>query len=227
MTFTATNIIASASTTLLDANHKRWPKDELISYINDGLKAIVTMKPNAATDTVTLALGLGTLQTLPEQYTVLSRVTRNLLVAHTDEDGPVGGATIRPLKSRDLLDSTIPGWQSNEAMFAKTVRHVIYDLADPRHFYVAPGNTGTGLIEAVVGVIPAPIAVETDLIGLPDLYRPILSDYVIYRAFAKDSGMAASQARAAMHSSAFKEALSALAQGEATMSLSAMMQPSG
>ena len=227
MSIFAAGILASASTTLLDPRYKRWPEAELISYINEAMKAIVARKPNAATQTVTINLESGTLQTLPAQYPILSRVTRNLTIAHGDPGGPVGGPVIRPIKSRDLLDAMIPGWQSNEVLFSATVKHVIYDLANPRVFYVAPGNNGTGMIEAVVGTIPASIALSSDAIPLPDIYRNLITDYVLFKAFSKDAGIPASEARAAAHFGMFESALVSLAEGEASLSMTSLVQPAG
>lgn len=230
MTFTVRNVMESASITLVDVANTRWPLTELLSYVNDGLIEISGLKPNACTQTVTLELGTGTLQTVPAPYSMLSRVTRNMIVAHDAPGGPVGGAVIRALKDTSVLDSYMPRWQSDENLFGPTVKHVIYDLANPRQFYVAPGNDGTGLIEAVVGVTPEAIPVPSSpgdiasyetVIPLQDVYKPILQDYVCFRAFSKDAGIPASEARAAKHLDLFRGGMAALAQGEATMSLSA------
>lgn len=229
MTFSARDVMESASITLVDTLFTRWPMPELLGYINDGLIEISGLKPNACSATVTLELARGTLQRLPNAYTVLSRVTRNVTVAHTAPGGPVGGDVIRPLKDTSSLDLYMPRWQSDENLFAAKVKHVIYDLADPRQFYVAPGNDGSGMIEAVVGVtpeaIPTPgtpndIASYSAVIPLRDVYKPILQDYVCFRAFSKDAGIPASEARAAKHLDLFRGAMAALAQGEATMALS-------
>lgn len=232
MSFTAANILKDASTTLLDPDYVRWPLSELLGYLNDALRDIVAIKPNANTQTVTLTLASGTLQTLPAGYTTLSRVTRNLTVAHGAVGGPVGGPVIRPLKDRSILDALMPEWQSSETLFAKTVKHVIYDLANPRVFYVAPGNDGTGMIEAVVGGHVTPIPEPNDptllanfgaTVGLPDEYRNLILDFVLYRAFSKDAGIPVSEARAAKHLESYRGSLAAMAQGEDMMALSTTM----
>jgi hypothetical protein len=214
--FTCLEVIQTASRALIDDDHVRWTLPELLDHINDAVRAIISAKPNAKTDTVTLELVQGTLQTLPDEYPILARVTRNIITAHDEIGGPVGGVAIRMVAGRDKMDSFFPGWQSDAALFSSIVRHVIYDDADLRHFYVIPGNTGAGRIEAVVGVMPATLAPPGDPaleatyaveVPLPDTYRTPVCDYVLFRAFSKDQGIPQSEARAAKHFSAFQAAL--------------------
>lgn len=233
MSFTALDIIKTATPILFDADHVRWPLPELLDHINDAVRAIVSVKPNAKTETVTLSLVQGTLQTLPDNYPVLARVTRNITTGHLAPGGPVGGPAIRMVDGREAMDAFFPGWQSDTALFSPIVKHVIYDDAAPRHFYVIPGNTGAGLIEAVVGVMPDPITVSDNpnleatynvAVPLPDLYRTPVTDYVCFRAFSKDQGVPASQTRAATHLAAFQNALTGTAAGQTEISAARVPQ---
>lgn len=225
----ARDIMQQAADTLLDRDAVRWTAAELYGFLNDGLKAVAAVKPNAYTKTVVLPLVLGTLQTLPATYRSLSRVTRNM--TGTEEDGFVGGTAIRTLASTAQLDALIPDWQSNAAMRGAIVVHVIYDLADPKRFYVAPANTGAGKIEAVVVVNPPVMATPAGTasliasydaaIPLDDEFKNPLRDYVIARAYSKDSAIPASAQRAQMHMAVFNEQMQALGGGEAATSLEA------
>lgn len=224
MSFTARDVIESVSRVLFDVDNIRWPLPELLDHINDAIRMVATVKPNACSETRTIGLTAGTLQTLPDECTVLSRVTRNMLVAHDAPGGPVGGDAIRMVSGRELMDAYFPGWQSDATMFGPKVQHAIYDLADPRHFYVIPGNDGTGKIEAIVGVIPEALAVIGDAsaiasygditVPLRDPYRAPVEDYTAFRAFSKDQGIPASEARAAKHLAAFQTAMQAIAAAE-------------
>lgn len=228
MPFTAKDILSAASITLLDQENTRWPLSELLGYINQAIAALVAVKPNANSETVTLYLQAGTLQTLPDNCTLLSRVTRNMVTGHDEPGGPVGGAAIRQVAGRDLMDAFFPGWQSDATLFAGQVKHVIHDMADRRTFYVIPGNDGTGKIEAVVGVFPTDLPVPgtpddieqyaTITVPLPDVFRTAVLDYVLYRAFSKDGAVPASEARAAKHSGAFQAMLVAITSAETGMS---------
>jgi hypothetical protein len=228
--FTCLDVIRSASRALIDADHVRWTLPELLDHINDAVRAIVVAKPNARTETVTLTLQQGTLQTLPDEYTILSRVTRNLTQAHSSPGGPVGGPAIRMVSGRELMDSFFPGWQSDTTLFSSLVQHVIYDNADLRQFYVIPGNTGTGMIEAIVGVMPEAIAPGGDPnteatynipVDIPDIYRTPVVDYVLFRSFSKDQGVPASEARAQKHLQAFQMALQITTEAQTIISAAA------
>lgn len=234
MAFQARDVMRSASTTLQDNGAVRWIPTELLDYLNDGIREIVAIKPNATTKTITLTMGAGTLQTLPDEYTILSDVTRNLTLGHDDVGGPVGGGAVRPIK-RTILDAQIPGWQDSASLpFSKKVVHVIYDQTDPRHFYVAPGNDGTGKVEAIVGFMPASITVPANVlvvedytaeVPMPDIYRNALVDFILHRAFAKDGASPGAAQRSVAHREKFMAALASIAQAEAAVSLSSSGHP--
>lgn len=230
MAFTAKDVFSYADTVLQDEDHDRWPLAELLGYLNDGIRSIVSVKPNANSATVTLTLREGTLQELPPNYTILSRVTRNLATGHTDPSGPVGGKAIRPIMGRALMDAYFPTWQDDATLRATQVMHVAYDRADTRKFYVVPANDGNGKVEAVVGVMPAAISVPaspdnidsyTANVNLPDKFRTPLTDYVLARAFGKDSGVPNSEGRAAKHMQLFTEGLAAITAAENGAALAA------
>lgn len=229
MTFQAKDVMKRASTILQDEDAVRWTAPELHAYLNDGLREIVSIKPNALSKSVNISLARGTLQALPSEYTVFARVTRNMT-------GPTtGGKAIRPLARREIMDSHMPSWQDPSVMpFAKSVVHVIHDMADPRSFYVVPGNDGTGMIEAIVGRMPqpnvAPESVTDQLdfdnytadVDMPDIYQNALIDYVLYRAYSKDSRLAGAAQRSEAHFTLFRTAVTNFSQAEAGMALATL-----
>lgn len=196
----AKDILETASITLLDQYHTRWPLTELLSYLNKGLKALALDKPNAVTETVDLPLAAGTVQDLTAispDYISLIRVLRNK-----------NGRAVTAV-SRTMLDVVMPGWQDPNVWPASAVvDHVIQDVADPRSFLVAPANDGTGIIEAVVSILPTPIPAATDpadiatytqTVPVPAIFENALVDYVLYRAYAKDADDPANATRAQAH----------------------------
>lgn len=223
MTFLAKDVMKRAATILQDNAGVRWPAPDLHLYLNDGLRDIAAMKPNARTKTVNLSLVSGSKQTLPDEYTVLSRVVRNMA------SPTVGAGAIRAISNTQIMDSLFPNWQDPSVVRpSKTVVHIIHDMADPRTFYVMPSNDGMGLIEVIVGTIPAPSAapvtplVHDDYIApvdIADIYQSALTDYVLYRAYSKDSRAAGSAARAEAHLQLFGAAVSGFAEAELGMSL--------
>lgn len=221
MPFTARDVFQRAETILQDVGATRWPYAEQILWLNDAMREIVIHKPNANSRTVELALVAGTLQTLPDQYHAMLAVTRNL---SGPSEARIGGRSITTVK-RSVMDNLMPRWHDpafmpNSAM----VRHVIDDPLDQRTFYVVPGNTGAGVIEAVVSVIPAALAVpaspgalasyEALTVDLPAIYMNAIVDFVLYRAFSKDMALPGAAQRAVAHYTAFANALGIKAQAE-------------
>lgn len=215
----ASDILTDAATILQDADHVRWPLPELAKWLNQAQRAIILAKPSANTETVALEMVLGTLQSLTDaSHLLLLRITRNLKGASAPF---TGGRAIRPT-ARETLDASAPGWHDRrEVPFRDEVRQYVYDEANPREFYVYPGNTGDGRVEAQVSVLPDMIATtgtaigdyEALAIGLPEPYAPVILDFVLYRAFSKDD-MGADIGRARLHYQAFAEALGIKAQAE-------------
>ena len=224
MAFTAADVIAKASTLLLDGDAVRWTAQELRGYLNDALRELVALKPTAKTATVNLTLAAGCKQALPAEYTVLSRVICNRITGNS--------RAIQRLENADIMDAVIPGWQHPSFLpYSAAVASVIHDLADPRTFYVVPGNTGDGIIEAVVGRMPAQIPVPganpdlvasyTTAVDVPDIYQNALVDYVMYRSYSKDSGAPNAAARAVAHFQAFQNGVNQFTTAETSLSLAA------
>lgn len=213
MSLLASDILERVSTIALDESNVRWPLRELCGWLNDGQREIVVHKPSSLARNAPFTLAVGTLQEVPSQYLGLLRITRNLVSA-ADDAPRVGGRAVR-VASREMLDGQVPDWH-NPAMtpYRKDVRHYVVDEQDPLHFYVYPGNDGTGLVEAVFAGKPTDVTIaegdDAEAIGsyaLPlefqDPYGNALIDYVLYRANSKDANFAGNAQRAAAHYAQF------------------------
>jgi len=215
MALYAKEIMQRASTILQDGGLVRWPLIELLKWLNDGVREIVNLKPNEVTEFVEIALDVGTLQTLAADHLNLWRVTRNLTAAGLAPR--VGKSAITPI-SADLMNAQMPGWQDPTVLaYSVDVNHVIQDMAAPREFYVVPGNTGFGVIEALVTVMPTDLAEPANpldiesyaalAVSVPDQFRAALVDYILVRAFSKDMAIAGNSQRAVQHQQLFDRAL--------------------
>lgn len=219
MSFSAASIMYRAATTLLDLGSVRWSALELRDYLNEAMREVVTLKPNASTATVELTLVAGTRQTLPATYTVICRALRN----------KISQTAITSIDNTILLDQQIPGWQSPDVIpYHRNVEHIIPDIIDQDTFLVVPGNDGTGIIEAVVGRWPVPVHIGSDpadiltytaLVPLPDMMQNALVQYVLYRAYSKDAGSPSAAQRAAGHLAMFQNTIAALIQSETGVTL--------
>ena len=209
MTTTASSVIRRAAETLQDLTAVRWGTAELVRYLNDGQREILLYRPDAFATVTSLALGAGTRQVLPSTAAKLLSVIRNTATASNKQ-------AVRII-NRQLLDSQVPDWHA--APPSVSVVHYMYDPITPREFFVYPPATALSQLDIVVAQYPAGItepstanAVFSDVggnIGVPDELANALVNYVIARAYMKDTEQAGNAARAQAHYAMFTSALNA------------------
>ena len=148
----------------------------------------------------------GTKQTLPANGAKLIEVIRNARAAGTKR-------AVR-MVNREILDAQMPGWHALAGV--DDVLHFMYDPRDPRVFYVYPPATTSTQLDIVYAAYPTDIVEPADgatytavtgNISLPDIYGNVLQDYILYRAYTKDSEYAGNAQRAQAHYAAFANAL--------------------
>lgn len=216
--FTARDVFEKAGILLNDTGKlstRRWPLDELCGWLNDGLKAIVIQKPSASAVNVSLPLVRGTLQTIPGGYVSILRPVRNVRAERSDRQPRKTISVV----SDEQLSNLNPAWHDEYSVrYMQQVKHFVFDEANPRAFYVYPGNDGTGAIEAVLcaepkliqpkdGINPTDLAAYEVEVPIEDIYSGVLLDYVLYRARSKDAQESGNATRAALHYQQFANAL--------------------
>ena len=176
MTIQAATIIDEASTLLLDAtNHRTWPLVELRGYLNEALRATAFVKPDMYTVQTSFTPAAGVLQTLPSDGIALLDITQNLTgrkrnVTQVDEG---------------LLEEANRFWPA--ATQQAEVEHFTADPRNPRRFRVFPPADGTGSVQILYGAVPPQINYDDEDIAVPDSYQTALIDFVLSRAYAKNS----------------------------------------
>lgn len=205
MTIPAKDILRRVVETLQDPTSIRWPVSELVRYFNDAQREIVMYRPDAAVINAPVPLLAGSRQALPAGATKLLDVVRN------------SGGSKRAIRltNREILDAQLPGWHAQSGV--TEVLHFMYDLREPRVFYVYPPAAASGAAVDVTYAAMAPDIAEpaegalygavTGDLGVPDIYANAVQDYVLYRAYTKDSEYAGNAARAQAHYAAFANAL--------------------
>lgn len=212
MAITAQSVLQRVITTLVDETNVRWTVTELIRYLNDGQREILTYRPDATSTTVTVELIAGARQTLPTTAFRLLDVVRNT------------GGTKAAVRKTDmkLLDAQVPSWQNGTTN--TVIKHFMYDLRDIDVFYVYPPAAVGASLEMVVSAKPTEIAEQTGVnlvtgnISVLDLFANALQDYMLFRAFAKDAEYAGNGARATAHYQAFQNGLGVEASATASSS---------
>lgn len=189
MAVTAQLIIERVRTQLIDEGAtKRWSDTELLRWLSDGQRAIVTVSAGTSSTTAVSPLVAGTKQSIPADGHMLLTIVRN-----TNSAGTSPSRVVR-IVSRELIDAQNPDWHT--ASQTKVAQNYIYDPHEPTKFYVYPPNDGTGNVEMVYSVFPPEMSSLTDEIVVQDIYQTALFDYVMFRAHQKDSDFAAGQALA-------------------------------
>lgn len=178
-TITAKYIIDKASVQLLDTSNVRWTRDELLGWVNDGQRQIITLTPSATNKVAVKKLDAGTRQSIPSDGWTLLEVIR-----YMGTDGTKVGRAIR-VTSRELIDSFNPNWHDDCP--TSIPKHYVFDQQDQTVFYVYPPNNGKGYVQLNYSPIPADLATEDDVIVVSDMFETALLDYVLYRANSKDA----------------------------------------
>lgn len=206
MTIAAQSIIRRVVETLQDSTSIRWPIAELVRYLNDGQREVVLYRPDAMVTNSTVTCVAGTRQSIPVNGAKLIEVVRNAASTSAKK-------SIR-MVNREILDSQQPGWHNLTG--SVDILHFIYDPRDPKVFYVYPPATTSAQVDIVYAAYPTDISEPADgslytavsgNISLPDIYGNVLQDYIMYRAYTKDSDYAGNAQRAQAHYGAFANAL--------------------
>lgn len=172
MAVTAQQIIDRAKETLLDPNATRWTEPELLDYLNAGIKAIVTNKPDAFLVTADVALTPNSSrQSIPTGALQLVDIVRVV-----DE-----GGAVRQI-DRGTLDKMDPDWHSTSGV----PKHFTQDVRNPKEFYVYPVPVTAVQVEMVYAGVPADIIIS-DPIPVDDIYENALYYWILAYAYAKNT----------------------------------------
>lgn len=206
MTISAQSIIRRVVETMQDKTSIRWPISELVRYLNDGQREIVLYRPDSMVTHVSMQLEpQNSRQSVPPDGSKLIEVIRN-------SEGSKRAIT---MTSRKMMDATSSEWHSLDNP-SNEIHHFMFDPRDPKTFYVYPPAGDDSRVDLVYSSLPTDIqepadgALYTAVVGnisVPDIYGNILQDYVLYRAYTKDSEYAGNGARAQAHYQAFSTAL--------------------
>lgn len=188
-------VLQRAQVILQDVLGTRWDEPELLNWFSDGRREIAAARPTEFSKRVAVPLVRGTLQAVPEEAFQLIRVDCNV----SRSLPRVTGRVVTQVERR-VLDAMDPAWQDEKRVpYTAVARHYAYDLNEPMAFYVYPGNTGAGTVEAAIAVLPSDASSANEPLGVRAVFANALLDYVLYRAFSKDADHEANMARAREH----------------------------
>lgn len=206
-TILASAIIGKAQVLAQDSTAIRWPLSEWLGWLNDGQREVAIIRPSAYSKIASVPLVAGTRQALPADGVQFLEFIRNMGVG-----GAIPGQSARKV-TRRLMDSQTPNWHSQTA--SVVVQHYIFDPLSPKTFYVYPPSTGTTQVEVMYEASPPDVATLGGVISLDDVYSNVLLDYLMYRAYSKDSEFIGNAERAVLYRKAFENSLGLKTQADA------------
>lgn len=199
---TVQNIVRDAQTTLQD-DGERWPAKELVGYVDDALKAILTYRPELFAVEEDYTPVPGARQVLPPEVARLLDVPCNA----------TGSMRAITLADETLLRASRSKWRTaTQGEFL----HFTLTISEPRVFNLYPPPGPNPLpVRVLVARYPAPLPepTTTDHSGVTG-ELPILPEwaisiyhYVLFRAYSKDAEFASNAAMAANHFQIFNTTL--------------------
>lgn len=214
----AVELINRVAVTLQDPTFVRWTQQELLDYLNDAQRQVVLFRPDAKTVNTTFTCAATAKQVLPADGLRLINVLRNQ-----------GGRAITKV-DRKILDVQLPAW-AEAVIGADGVKHFVYDAIDPKVFYLYPKPSASNVIELVYSTSPSNIVIsnfstDTQVIAIDDIYANAIMDYMMYRAYQKDSEFA-NLNRAGVYFQAFTTALGIKSQADGGLNENMVQQQPG
>jgi hypothetical protein len=213
----------------LSPQFKRWAQADLVGMLNDGQRVITTFVPTTAARMDVIKLRPGTTQSIARiaaqdiKYgdggtPAATTVGTNLMGVYRNmgADGLTPGRPIT-IADRGLMDAQ-GSWHTHVGTF---VRNFAMDPQFPTRFWVDPAPSVNFPVWVEVGYSAEPpllgnnvdYAGDNTTIWLPDMYFPILVDYVVARANMIDNDYS-DRSKAQEFQQSFMQALSAIVQAQ-------------
>lgn len=190
---TVAHLIDMALETLQDdpTTPVHWTKQNLVNWYNLGARETVVFAPEANTVFETMKLAAGVKQSAPANRLALLDVIRNM-----GNDGLTAGDGITRTDLR-ILTAYSRAWGIATAV--ATVKNWAPESLTA--FYVSPPSDGVGYVEIKVSAVPTAVVYdvpgvwESALVGVAEKYVNAVLNWILYRAYQKDSDYPGNESR--------------------------------
>lgn len=208
------DLISRARTLLQDTTSVRWALSELQLWLNDGYRETLNFRPDSNTLTGEFVCVAGPRQVLTSTFAAASRLVS--VVRNTAATSNKYGVR---LVDKRVLDDQRKGWYTETPTVS--IEEYIFDARQPREFMVYPPATTAARLEVVYAQVPTPHTLTdvqlantatAEVIRIDDTFANALLDYMLFRAYTKDSEQQGNAARAVAHYQAFQNSLGVSAQ---------------
>lgn len=206
-TRTAQEIVDRVTKTLNDLTNVTWTLTELLGWINDGQRAVVTKLPQAYPVRMTLPLiPSDALQNLPQDAFRLIKIMRNMGV-----DGFTQGRPILPISETQLYNIDV-NWTISS--LDTQVKHYCYDPTTPYLYWIYPRVNLPVQVEAWVSKMPVDLGSLDSTLLIDDSFFNPLIDYTLFRCYQKNSDVQGASDMVAAYWSVFNTQLEARDAGD-------------
>ena len=191
--------IALVSDTLQDTGNVTWTVAQHIAYLNDALRAAVSVRPDVSAVTVAKLLTPDTtLQTLSDP-TDLRLIDIDCNLGAT---GNVPGDSVL-LADKSDINRFLPGWRAVAG--STVIKEYYFDEARPDEFevYPRPHASTPVYVRLRKSVLPTVVTGSGDTIPIKDAHASALREWCCYLAFSRDSEETPNWQRGARHFVAF------------------------
>ena len=198
----AIDVVNDIAQELTDPSFRIWSKANLTEYLDSAQLLISEFRPDATAGIVNLTLVPGTKQTLPSTARRLLDIVRNM-----GSDGATPGKPIWAI-DEPTLNTFRPKWHSETGK--TVVKNFVYDEKTPDTFYVYPPVHATTavIVEGKVQQNPDLITdVDSDAISLNDSFLTAIKQWMLYRAYSKETDSMESRQLAKDHYQSFADVL--------------------
>lgn len=202
------DILFAVSTQLqdVDPQFERYTQRELVTWLNEGQKAIAKYVPSSCSRVDAVKLSAGTKQSI--QKIVAANVLRDgvspsadvygiavmSVVRNMGANGLTPGKAVR-ITDRETLDAYTPNWHTETGT---EIAGYVYDPKTPQVFFVTPGVKSDAVVWVDLQYMfnPPEISVtgsygmddaDTTTVGIDESNTDDLTNYILARAYAKDS----------------------------------------
>lgn len=185
--------------------HVRWTVPELAEYLTGAIAQVAALKPTLFTVFTPIRLAPGVVQSVPAEYTELIDIVYNLNADGTQGE-PVSPGSFTAARALGRTSCAVTRSGEYE------VRSYSVHPENDTFFYVdppAPQVSPMPAVWALVRLAPTVVTAATDAVVManttPETYREALKDWMLYRAFSKDSESSDSFQKAQAHYKAFMQ----------------------
>lgn len=185
--------------------HTRWTVQELAEYLTGAIAQVSALKPTLFTVFAPIRLAPGAVQSVPPEYTELIDIVYNLNADGTHgEPISMGSFTAARALGRTSCAATRSGGYEVRSYSVHPENDTFF-YVDPPAPQVSPMPAVWALVRLAPNVITAPTDAVVMANTTPETYREALKDWMLYRAFSKDSESSDSFQKAQAHYKAFMQ----------------------